>query len=80
MLTDEERLENDVRESQKEPLHCSLCDKETYGRGVYTATEMGTLGAPVDAYRVIIYPLCEKCTYTIGFKEEIKRRILREYN
>jgi hypothetical protein len=79
-MTDEEKIKRDIEESQHTTLPCSLCHVETYGRGVYTADQKGTMGAPADMYRIIIYPLCQNCSYTPGYKDQIKRKVLSEFN
>jgi len=77
---EDKKLQIDIEESQHTTLPCMICNVETYGRGVFTASEKGTLGAPKDSYRIIIFPLCQQCSYRVGYMEEVKRRILREYN
>ena len=82
-MTDKEevdKIKKDIEDSQVIPLPCSLCYVETFGRGVFTADKKGTLGATPDTYRVIIYPLCKDCSYKPGYRDEIKRKILSEYN
>jgi hypothetical protein len=79
IVNDEERLRRDVEESQHIVIPCTLCNEPTFGRGIFTG-EMGALGATGDTFRVIIYPLCIRCSYKIGYKDEVKRKIFSEYN
>jgi hypothetical protein len=79
-ILDEKQLEEDIKKSQEVPFPCTLCDEDTYGRGVFIADKKGTLGAPEETYRIVIYPICHKCSYKVGYKDEVKRKIFSEYN
>ena len=78
-LEDEDKIRMDIEESQQTTLPCTLCYVETYGRGIFTG-EKGDLGAEKDKFRIIIYPLCRTCSFKVGYKDEVKRKILSEYN